>query len=371
MPAPRAAPRPSPFDVGVVAPFDVPASATAVQLLSPFDAPSLVSSPSYAPGAAAALPLAAAGPPIGAPEQATHSTLKGVAPDYHSEGARYFVITSNTKEHVIKSVKHSLWATQRKNEATLDAAFHCSPAVILVFSVNRSDAFQGYALMRSPVGRPRPGLGDPFNGFGRLFDVEWLRLHDLQYREVENIRNPLDGDRSVRFSRDGQEIANQAGQRLCRLIDRHIDEPDSFQRSPDPSKMQAPSMLALPPPPPVLPPVPPGPWGASAVPPGARPITAQGAREASSGSSGGSAEDLRQRRKRRRRERRGARLPPEPTLVPFDDQVAYFASLDYVDYVQWWRRHGAAAPGPALPAAGFAPGPPPLPAGLPMLALGV
>ncbi|CAK0895797.1 unnamed protein product, partial [Prorocentrum cordatum] len=195
--------------------------------------------------------------------------------EVHTDDAKYFVITSNTKENVVKSLKHSLWATQRKNEQRLDEAFRTASAVVLVFSVNRTDAFQGYACMRSPVGKPRVRSADPFNGFGRLFDVEWLRLHDLPFGEVDNLRNPLNGDRRkpdllaagsparisrhprgpprshgpaallllhgglgtraapsrpVTFSRDGQELANDVGRRLCGLIDRHVTDPDSFPK---------------------------------------------------------------------------------------------------------------------------------------------
>lgn len=148
--------------------------------------------------------------------------------DVHTENTRYFIITSNTKENVVKSVRNGVWATQRKNEALLTEAFRSAPYVILIFSVNGSDAFQGYARMRSAIGRSQFRGQDPFNGFGRLFDLEWLRLHDLHHREIEHLRNPLSGDRPVRVSRDGQELTNRLGQELCDLIDAHIAEPDRF-----------------------------------------------------------------------------------------------------------------------------------------------
>mmetsp|Transcript_62694 Transcript_62694/g.123959 ORF Transcript_62694/g.123959 Transcript_62694/m.123959 type:complete len:523 (-) Transcript_62694:73-1641(-) len=143
---------------------------------------------------------------------------------------RYFIITSNIGEHVVKSVEHSVWATQRKNEQKLNDAFRTSTAVILVFSVNKSGAFQGYARMRSLTGRATC-RGDPFNGFGRLFDVEWLRLHDIDVAEVNYLRNPLDESRQVGFSRDGQELAHSVGAELCRHFDVQIyrEDPSSFE----------------------------------------------------------------------------------------------------------------------------------------------
>merc|ERR1711957_856548 len=83
-------------------------------------------------------------------------------------------------------------------------------------------------------------------------EVEWLRLHDLQYREVELLRNPLNGDQAVRFSRDGQELTNTVGRRLCGIIDRHIDDPENFPAPPQPNISPHPT-LAVPPPPPIVP----------------------------------------------------------------------------------------------------------------------
>lgn len=166
---------------------------------------------------------------------------------------RYFIITSNIGEHVVKSVEHNVWATQRKNEQKLNDAFRTSTAVILVFSVNKSGAFQGYARMRSLTGRATCH-GDPFNGFGRLFDVEWLRLHDIDVAEVNYLRNPLDESRQVGYSRDGQELAHSVGAELCRHFDVQIyrEDPSSYEPVADvrPTLIREPSpkaaLLALP-----------------------------------------------------------------------------------------------------------------------------
>lgn len=274
----------------------------------------------------------------------------------HTDKGRYFVITSNTKENVVKSVRHSLWATQRKNEQRLDEAFRTASAVILVFSVNRSDAFQGYAQMRSPIGRPRSRGVDPFNGFGRLFDIEWLRLHDLPFREVESLRNPLNGDRPVQFWRDGQELANSTGRRLCGLIDRHIDDPESFPPPEDSQRMRAPPGQPGQGPPAVpganatsMGAAPQGMYGlptAPFLPPGSG-ISRRPCSRSSSGSSG-------RHRKRRKRERKSRRAP-HPLEDSFEEQIKFFLSLDYDGYVAWWNRFGAVSAGPTPPP-GSAPG---------------
>lgn len=43
------------------------------------------------------------------------------------------------------SVEKGLWATQRHNEGILDQAFRTSKEVYLIFSVNKSGEFYGYA----------------------------------------------------------------------------------------------------------------------------------------------------------------------------------------------------------------------------------
>jgi len=281
---------------------------------------------------------AEAGPPV-----------QPAPPSVHTEHARYFVITSNTKENVVKSVRHGLWATQRKNEQRLDEAYRTAPAVILIFSVNRSDAFQGYACMRSPIGKPRSRSIDPFNGFGRLFDVEWLRLHDLPYHEVESLRNPLNCDRPVQFSRDGQELTNDVGRRLSGIIDRHIDNPGSFPQRPPPGRPGCGGCGAAPQMQP-LSGAPPG-FGAGEGPPapyGAMPPPQAAAARPRGSSSGSGSEDGRRHRKRRRRDRKH-RHPPHPLVADFDEQLEFFLDMDYEDYIEWFRRYGGGNPGPTPP----------------------
>jgi hypothetical protein len=43
------------------------------------------------------------------------------------------------------SVQKGLWATQRHNEGILDQAFRTAKDVYLIFGVNRSGGFYGYA----------------------------------------------------------------------------------------------------------------------------------------------------------------------------------------------------------------------------------
>lgn len=62
-------------------------------------------------------------------------------------GVRYFLIKSWNHENVIAAQREQLWATQEKNEGLLAEAYKTSRHVILLFSVNKSMAFQGYVSL--------------------------------------------------------------------------------------------------------------------------------------------------------------------------------------------------------------------------------
>lgn len=137
---------------------------------------------------------------------------------------RYFVIKSNNHKNLVLSVENNVWATQRHNEDKLNEALRSAPHVILVFSVNQSGCFQGYAKMIGAVGASQKT--DVFRGYGRAFDIRWLRLDDLDFSLVSTITNPWNENKSVKVSRDGQELPNEVGQRLCEMIDLRVYQSD-------------------------------------------------------------------------------------------------------------------------------------------------
>lgn len=62
---------------------------------------------------------------------------------------RYFILKSLTQEDLDLSVVRCVWATQRHNEEILDQAYRSSKDVYLIFSVNKSGEFYGYARWAS------------------------------------------------------------------------------------------------------------------------------------------------------------------------------------------------------------------------------
>lgn len=83
-----------------------------------------------------------------------------------------------------------------------------SGKVILIFSVNMSGFFQGYAQMMSSVGRRSDTVwsqgGGKSNPWGRSFKVKWLCLNDLPFQKTLHLKNPWNDFKPVKISRDCQ-----------------------------------------------------------------------------------------------------------------------------------------------------------------------
>ena len=70
---------------------------------------------------------------------------------------------------------------------------------------------------RAPQGDQGHSEGIP--DLGSCFGLEWRRLYDLPYPETDFLRNPLNEDKPVKISRDGQELPPDIGQELVRLFE--------------------------------------------------------------------------------------------------------------------------------------------------------
>ncbi|KAF8099572.1 hypothetical protein N665_0241s0005 [Sinapis alba] len=147
---------------------------------------------------------------------------KNSKPGYQT---RYFIIKSLNYDNIQLSLERGIWATQVMNEPILEGAFHNSGRVILIFSVNMSGFFQGYAQMLSPVGWRRDHIwsqgGGKNNPWGRSFKVKWLRLSELPFQKTLHLKNPLNDYKPVKISRDCQELPGDIGEALCELLDAH------------------------------------------------------------------------------------------------------------------------------------------------------
>ena len=58
---------------------------------------------------------------------------------------------------------------------------------------------------------------------GGTFDLEWKRAYGLRWEEVAHLRNPLNEDKPVKISRDGQELPPELGHQLLVMIEEGAD----------------------------------------------------------------------------------------------------------------------------------------------------
>ncbi|CAN1186321.1 Zinc finger CCCH domain-containing protein 45 [Linum perenne] len=146
---------------------------------------------------------------------------------------RYFIIKSLNHHNLQLSVDEGIWATQVMNEPILEEAFNSSGKVILIFSVNMSGFFQGYAQMISSIGLRHDRIWSQGSGksgsWGRSFKVKWLQLNDLPFQRTLHLKNPLNEYKPVKISRDCQELPEDIGEALCRLIDGETDVDSSLK----------------------------------------------------------------------------------------------------------------------------------------------
>ncbi|XP_023808560.1 probable ATP-dependent RNA helicase YTHDC2 isoform X3 [Oryzias latipes] len=136
---------------------------------------------------------------------------------------RYFIMKSSNMRNLEISRQKEIWSTSPSNENKLTKAFHCNSFVILIFSVQGSGHFQGYARMTSAVHMENcQDWG--FVGLGGVFSVEWIHKESISFQCTQHILNPWNDNKKVQISRDGQELEPQTGHQLLMLWDRNFEE---------------------------------------------------------------------------------------------------------------------------------------------------
>ncbi|KAJ6453888.1 YT521-B-like domain-containing protein [Mycena vitilis] len=125
---------------------------------------------------------------------------------------RFFILKSLTPEDLDRSVQTRLWAPQIHNAAILDRAFRTSQDVFLMFSVNKSGQFYGYARMAGHTS-PDPAHS-PDEGRGANIKLQWLCTTRLPFQRARHIHNPWNHDREIKVSRDGTELEPGVGRAL-------------------------------------------------------------------------------------------------------------------------------------------------------------
>jgi hypothetical protein len=134
---------------------------------------------------------------------------------------RYFIMKCVSHNNLQIALQNHIWATQAHNEHKLNDAYQ-NAEVVLIFSVNNSRHFQAYGRMASRIGSKSSIWHHNQRILGGVFRIEWICVQDLPFHESEHLCNPLNENKPVKISRDGQEIPENIGYQLCRLIDKGV-----------------------------------------------------------------------------------------------------------------------------------------------------
>ncbi|KAF8866804.1 YTH-domain-containing protein [Acephala macrosclerotiorum] len=139
---------------------------------------------------------------------------------------RYFIVKSFNEENVLKCIEDSVWTTQVQNGDVFKEAFETCKNVILVFSINKSRAFQGYARMESLPGSVEvPDWQRSINWESTgAFRVKWLVICSTRFHRVGHLKNKFNENQAVLIGKDGQEIEERCGAALIDLIDEEADQ---------------------------------------------------------------------------------------------------------------------------------------------------
>jgi hypothetical protein len=130
-----------------------------------------------------------------------------------NSNSKFFIIKSFSEEDVHKSIKYGVWSSSKNGNLTLSNAFEiCKEKngnVYLFFSCNGSGRYVGIARMKTPCDENRTfEFWTQDNKWTGLFDVEWLFIKDVPFREFKEIVITMkDGEtKPISNARDTQEV---------------------------------------------------------------------------------------------------------------------------------------------------------------------
>ncbi|NXM20791.1 YTDC2 helicase, partial [Ploceus nigricollis] len=109
---------------------------------------------------------------------------------------RYFIMKSSNFQNIEISQQKGIWSTKPSNERKLNGAFWESSMVYLIFSVQGSGHFQGFARMGSAIGCEKSqDWGSA--GFGGVFKVDWIRKESIPFQFAHHLLNPWNDSKKV------------------------------------------------------------------------------------------------------------------------------------------------------------------------------
>eukprot|EP01083_Nonionella_stella_P002644 7561_1 len=163
--------------------------------------------------------------------------VKRAAEQTFPPDCQFFVMKAPCMSDLRSSMKHKKWSAKSKTRFALNQAFSESSMVILIFSVNKSGAFQGFARMTSPIPPRRSSSWDnqeeddlPIPDGALPFSVEWLTMQPVQYQATDHLANPWNSGLPLRRCREGEELPHNIGRELCGGWNGLADSEDGHKR---------------------------------------------------------------------------------------------------------------------------------------------
>ena len=145
--------------------------------------------------------------------------------DSINPNCKFFVIKSFSEEDVHKSIKYNVWSSSKDGNLTLSNAFRITEEnkgnVYLFFSCNGSGRYTGIARMKTPCDETKSfGLWTQDGKWPGLFDVEWLFIKDVPFKEFKNVIITMkDGEvKPISNARDTQEIPYEQARIMIQKI---------------------------------------------------------------------------------------------------------------------------------------------------------
>ena len=147
--------------------------------------------------------------------------------DSLNSNSQFFVIKSFSEEDVHKSIKYGVWSSSKNGNITLNNSYKLTKEkggnVYLFFSCNGSGRYVGLAKMKSEVDENKIfEYWTQDNKWTGLFEVEWIFIKDVPFKEFKNIIITMkDGEtKPISHARDTQEVPFQFAKIMIEKIEK-------------------------------------------------------------------------------------------------------------------------------------------------------
>lgn len=170
--------------------------------------------------------------PCHSPTYSGSSSEKETGPGTHCDDAnsppnpssgqlnKYFVIKGSSQKAIDASLSKGMWVFSTSTERKLQKCLQDGKLVYLIFSVQGSGHFQGYARLTHEIVHEKMTEFCMPNS-GNTYKIEWIKRANVPFQSTRHLQNPWNENRKVQISRDGQELEPSIGEGLCKLWDKH------------------------------------------------------------------------------------------------------------------------------------------------------